>query len=40
MGLLGEAAVAGDLIQAIERVRESAKFGGILGSFARRALSD
>ena len=37
---LSEAGVAGDLVQAIERVRESAEFGGILSSFARRTFSD
>src|SRR6266403_414430 len=37
---LRQAAIAGDLVQAIERVRKSAKFGGVLSSIARRTFSD
>src|SRR6266566_8671637 len=37
---LREAAVAGDLVQTIERVRKSAKVGGVLSSITRRELSD
>lgn len=37
---LREAAVVGDLVQTIERVRESAKFCGILSGVAGRVFSD
>jgi hypothetical protein len=37
---VSEADVAGDLVQATERARESAEFGGIMSSVARRAFSE
>jgi hypothetical protein len=36
---LNQFEVAGDLVQATERIREAAKFGGVLSCAARRALS-